>query len=228
MEVRQVLARLMVLEEEERGALAARLHDGPVQDLLATRYLLDLTGLALRRSGTVGGGGDTSALLARVGVMREGAQDALAGSRAMLGALTARCTDGSGLPAALQAAAEAVAAAGLSVTVHSAPSLERLPAATAVLAWRWAQAVLADAAERRTPTATLTASLVEGGPTAVSVQVVIEAPCEPDLSAPAVVRWLERVRLAGGAASTTATGASITVPMLPLGTIDQSNPTAEA
>lgn len=210
------LARLLVLEEQERGALAGRLHDGPVQDLVATRYLVDLTLIALRRGAVPA----AAALLPdRVVALREGAQDALVGARRMLSSLTARCVDGRGLPAALAAVGEAAEAAGLAVHLTvtttdlgaSEGDLDALPPATAVLAWRCVQALLMDVTERAAGSASVRVRLRGGTPSVLEVGV--DASCEPDLRAPAVAPWIERVRLVGGTAGSSPTGVLLRLPL---------------
>lgn len=201
------LARLLVLEEEERGALAGLLHDGPVQDLVATRYLADLAGLALRRRDG-GTNIDLAGFEDRISALRAGAQDALAGTRRMLGSLTARCLDGTGLPGALAAAAAGAGESGLAVTLVAAdPALEVLPPGTAVLAWRMVQAVLTDCAARGAAKADV-AARCEGG----ELLLTLSTRCSPNLDSPAVAPWTARVGIFGGSTATGPTGLTVRLP----------------
>lgn len=193
------LDRLLVLEERERGALADRLHDGPLQDLVATRYLADLTVQAAARSAT------PATVAERLGAVRDAAQDALVGTRRLLGSLTARCADGTGLTQALAALGTAAGAAGgggggLAVEVQAADA-GTLPPGIAIVAYRLVQALLADTAERGATTA-----VVRARRTSEALEVSVAGSVSPDLEAPAVARWVVRIGMLGGTILTDPTG----------------------
>jgi len=201
------LDRLLVLEERERGALADRLHDGPLQDLVATRYLADLTVQAAARSAT------PATVAERLGAVRDAAQDALVGTRRLLGSLTARCADGTGLTQALAALGTAGggaggaaggraggAAGGLAVEVQAADA-GTLPPGIAIVAYRLVQALLADTAERGATTA-----VVRARRTLEALEVSVAGSVAPDLEAPAVARWVVRIGMLGGSILTDPTG----------------------
>ncbi len=192
------LDRLLVLEERERGALADRLHDGPLQDLVATRYLADLTVQAAARSAT------PASVAERLGAVRDAAQDALVGTRRLLGSLTARCADGTGLTQALAALGTAAGAAGggggLAVEVQAADA-GTLPPGIAIVAYRLVQALLADTAERGATTA-----VVRARRTSEALEVSVAGSVAPDLEAAAVARWVVRIGMLGGTILTDPTG----------------------
>jgi len=193
------LDRLLVLEERERGALADRLHDGPLQDLVATRYLADLTVQAAARSAT------PATVAERLGAVRDAAQDALVGTRRLLGSLTARCADGTGLTQALAALGTAAGAAGgggggLAVEVQAADA-GTLPPGIAIVAYRLVQALLADTAERGATTA-----VVRARRTSEALEVSVAGSVSPDLEAAAVARWVVRIGMLGGTILTDPTG----------------------
>ncbi len=193
------LDRLLVLEERERGALADRLHDGPLQDLVATRYLADLTVQAAARSAT------PATVAERLGAVRDAAQDALVGTRRLLGSLTARCADGTGLTQALAALGTAAGAAGgggggLAVEVQAADA-GTLPPGIAIVAYRLVQALLADTAERGATTA-----VVRARRTSEALEVSVAGSVAPDLEAAAVARWVVRIGMLGGTILTDPTG----------------------
>jgi len=198
------LDRLLVLEERERGALADRLHDGPLQDLVATRYLADLTVQAAARSAT------PATVAERLGAVRDAAQDALVGTRRLLGSLTARCADGTGLTQALAALGTAAAGAaggaagggggGLAVEVQAADA-GTLPPGIAIVAYRLVQALLADTAERGATTA-----VVRARRTSEALEVSVAGSVAPDLEAAAVARWVVRIGMLGGTILTDPTG----------------------
>lgn len=193
------LDRLLVLEERERGALADRLHDGPLQDLVATRYLADLTVQAAAHSAT------PATVAERLGAVRDAAQDALVGTRRLLGSLTARCADGTGLTQALAALGTAAGAAGgggggLAVEVQAADA-GTLPPGIAIVAYRLVQALLADTAERGATTA-----VVRARRTSEALEVSVAGSVAPDLEAAAVARWVVRIGMLGGTILTDPTG----------------------
>jgi len=211
------LDRLLVLEERERGALADRLHDGPLQDLVATRYLADLTVQAAARSAT------PATVAERLGAVRDAAQDALVGTRRLLGSLTARCADGTGLTQALAALGTAGGAAGgaagggggLAVEVQAADA-GTLPPGIAIVAYRLVQALLADTAERGATTA-----VVRARRTSEALEVSVAGSVAPDLDAPAVARWVVRIGMLGGTILTDPTGTTKARLAMPAGAVPE-------
>jgi len=216
------LDRLLVLEERERGALADRLHDGPLQDLVATRYLADLTVQAAARSAT------PATVAERLGAVRDAAQDALVGTRRLLGSLTARCADGTGLTQALAALGTAGggaggaaggraggAAGGLAVEVQAADA-GTLPPGIAIVAYRLVQALLADTAERGATTA-----VVRARRTSEALEVSVAGSVSPDLEAPAVARWVVRIGMLGGTILTDPTGTTTARLPMPAGAVPE-------
>jgi signal transduction histidine kinase len=216
------LDRLLVLEERERGALADRLHDGPLQDLVATRYLADLTVQAAARSAT------PATVAERLGAVRDAAQDALVGTRRLLGSLTARCADGTGLTQALAALGTAAGAAGgaagggaggaaggLAVEVQAADA-GTLPPGIAIVAYRLVQALLADTAERGATTA-----VVRARRTPEALEVSVAGSVAPDLEAPAVARWVVRIGMLGGTILTDPTGTTTARLPMPAGAVPE-------
>ena len=213
------VTRLIVLEELERGDLASRLHDGPAQDLIATRYLLDLAVAASARSGAGGAGG---AVIEQLAGARTSAHDGLTAVRRMLGSLTARCCDGTGLAVALQVAAEQSGADGVAAAVDADPDdgqLDGLPPACAIVAWRLAQVVLA-AAPRPAPPSDRP-SVAPPGPLVPVVRaragdgvlrLDLVVPVAVDPLAPTVARWLERVTLVGGTSTVGPAGITAILP----------------
>ena len=228
LDVLDALDRLLVLEEQDRGALADRLHDGPLQDLVAARYLADLTLHALRALPPVDA---LPAVTARATAVRDADQDALVATRRLLGSLTARCTDGRGLPAALTAVAGSVASAGLTADVVAGPDsgeLDALRPGTAVVAHRLAQALLVDAAARGATTATVRAERVppsyDGAPAVL--RVVVTGTVTPDLEEPGVARWVARAGLLGGHVATGPAGTTVHLPLHRPGPPATAPPTA--
>lgn len=210
------LDRLLVLEERERGALADRLHDGPLQDLVATRYLADLTVQAAARSAT------PATVAERLGAVRDAAQDALVGTRRLLGSLTARCADGTGLTQALAALGTAGGAGGgggggggLAVEVQAADA-GTLPPGIAIVAYRLVQALLADTAERGATTA-----VVRARRTSEALEVSVAGSVAPDLEAPAVARWVVRIGMLGGSILTDPTGTTTARLPMPAGAVPE-------
>lgn len=219
------LDRLLVLEERERGALADRLHDGPLQDLVATRYLADLTVQAAARSAT------PATVAERLGAVRDAAQDALVGTRRLLGSLTARCADGTGLTQALAALGTAGGGAGgggrgaaggaarggggLAVEVQAADA-GTLPPGIAIVAYRLVQALLADTAERGATTA-----VVRARRTSDALEVSVAGSVAPDLEAPAVARWVVRIGMLGGTILTDPTGTTTARLPMPAGAVPE-------
>ena len=177
------IAELIVVEETERGAVGARMHDGPVQDLLATRYLTDLALSAAAK------GADADTLRARLESIREAAALALVGSRQLMADLNARGTDGLGLADALLASAESIApAASVSIGGADDPELGQLPPAVAVTAYRLAGALLR-ACESPAPHL----DVRRGGQTLTLT--LDSAVC---LDHPEVAGWVRRVTALGG------------------------------
>ncbi len=186
----QTAARLTVLDEADRGLMAGRFHDGPVQDLLATRYLTDLALSAAAK------GADAGTLTLRLEAIRDAAATALTGSRALLGELTARSVDGRNLTGALHAAAGDDLA--LSTGNAADAELPALPPAVAVLAHRLVRALRRSAA-------------ISPGPGGIPVPVSVthsasslQLTCDAtvDLTAPELAGWLERAHLLGALVAT--------------------------
>lgn len=213
------LTHLLVLEERERGALAGALHDGPIQDLVATRYLADLAAVALRRQA----GSEVIDLadpLSRAVAVRDASQEALVAARRVLSSLTARCLDGTGLPDALTAAAAAAGQIGLTVAlVVQTEQIDALPPAVAVVAWRLTQALLADLAGRGATVATVEAHRVGD-----VLRISVTAPLSSGLGAPAVARWVDRAALFGGSIDSEPTGISVLLPLIPDSPLPPTHP----
>lgn len=187
---RLTLDDLIVVEENERGSVGARLHDGPLQDLLATRYLTDL---ALRAAAR---GADVDALRAQLEAIRAAASTALAGHRKLLAELTARATTGRGLAGALRAAAASIAPAALVETgdAHDG-ELGELPPAVAVTAYRLAVCLL-----RVCETVSPVLRVRRTGDTLV---VDLDSPVA--LAEPEVAGWVARAVAIGGSVASGAT-----------------------
>lgn len=184
------VADLIVVEEAERGAAGARLHDGLVQDLLAARYLADLALSAAAK------GADVETLRVRLESIREAASLALAGSRRMMADLTARGTDGVGLAGALRSTAASVLPAATVVTGDDSDSeLGELPPATAVTAHRLAGALL-----RVCASAAPILTVRRDGHT---LTLTLDAPV--DLDRPEVSGWVTRATALGGSVASGAT-----------------------
>lgn len=182
-ERRRIAARFIEATERERAELAGALHDGPLQTLVAARYVTDMAGMALRD-----GSFDEA---------RQGVQDGLVHARRALWQLRPHAADGQDLPGALDSlAAQLADYIGLRVDVVSDGVPPALPPAVASAAFRVAQEMLCAAVRDRAATrATVTAEL--DGDTLVVVVTddgvgqVVEVPA-------GLARWREWVSLLGG------------------------------
>ncbi|MEO6714919.1 MAG: histidine kinase, partial [Mycobacteriales bacterium] len=144
---RRVAARIIDATERERAELAGQLHDGPLQSLVAARYVTDMAGMALRD-----GSFDEA---------REGVQAGLVNARRALWQLRPHAVDGQDLAGALTSLGRQLGDyLGLRVEVHCDGVPAILPPAAASAAFRVAQEMLCAAVRDRAATrATVTAEI---------------------------------------------------------------------
>jgi signal transduction histidine kinase len=182
---------LLVLEEQDRNAVAASLHDGPVQGIVAMRFLADLASTALDR-------GDLVAVADRLAELRAAAQEAQAETRRTMRALHGRCLDGEGLAEALESHAVASHAGGGPLTVVRLDYTGAVPVVVAITLHRVAQAALSEAHHRGALAAAIEVVAADGG-LRLTVTDHGRRP-DPTLSpsSSALARWSARVPLLGG------------------------------
>ncbi len=183
LERRRLVVRFIDATEHEREELAGELHDGPLQSLVAARYVTDMAGLAVRD-----GSFDEA---------RKGVQDGLVSARRALWQLRPHAADGVDLAGALQnLGGQFGEFAGLRVTVASGDLPAQMPPSVASAAFRLVQEMLRASARERAATAATVATEVDGGVLVVTVTddgvgQVVEVP-------PGLARWREWVSLLGG------------------------------
>jgi len=226
---RELAARLLLLEEQDAGAVAGELHDGVIQGLVATRYLVDLMVAGLRRA-------DRAPALADLLGLQAAAQEALRSGRVVLSQVQSRCSDGRGLPGAIEAVAAAARRAGLSVDLAIATLPDRLESVTCLVAHRLTRAATADALARGAGAVRLRVGTTDTG---------LEVDADDDGSVPVAVpsstptgaaldRWRERAALVGGhvdvAVAATGLRVRVWLPDAELAAVAQSGraPTATA
>lgn len=182
-EKRRIAARFIEATERERSELAGQLHDGPLQSLVAARYVTDMAGLAVRD-----GSFDEA---------RQGVQAGLVSARRALWQLRPHAADGLDLPGALQSLGGQLGDyIGLRVAIVTDGVPSALPPAVASAAFRLAQEMLCAAVRDRAAThATVTVQISERtlllGVTDDGVGQVVEVPA-------GLARWREWVSLLGG------------------------------
>jgi signal transduction histidine kinase len=183
LERRRLVVRFIDATEREREQLAGELHDGPLQSLVAARYVTDMAGLAVRD-----GSFDEA---------RQGVQDGLVSARRALWQLRPHAADGIDLAGALHnLGGQLGESAGLRVTVSSEDLPAVIPPSIGSAAFRLVQEMLRTSALERAATAATVAAEVDGGVLVVTVTddgvgQVVEV-------APGLARWREWVSLLGG------------------------------
>ena len=182
-ERKRIAARFIDATETDRAELAAQLHDGPLQSLVAARYVTDMAGMALR---------DGS-----LDEARQGVQAGLVDARRALWQLRPHASDGHDLPGALGSLAKQLLDyIGLKVEVSCDQVPADLPPAVASAAFRIAQEMLCAAVRDRAATRASVSALVEENTLVVvvtddGVGQVVEVPA-------GLARWREWVLLLGG------------------------------
>lgn len=182
-ERRRLAVRFIEATEREHEELAGQLHDGPMQSLVAARYVTDMAGMAVRD-----GSFDEA---------RQGVQAGLVQARRALWQLRPHASDGHDLAGALQSLAEQLADyIGLRVDVVAEGLPPTLPPAVASAAFRVAQEMLCAsvrdrAAARASVTAQIDGDLLILVVTDDGVGQVVEVPA-------GLARWREWVSLLGG------------------------------
>jgi signal transduction histidine kinase len=184
-------AELVMLEELEHDALGERLHDGPVQDLLAVRYLTDIASSALVR-------GDLGVVGARLEELRGAAQQAQSETAQAMRALRARCVDGLGLVEAIEGHAATTHSAGGPSTVVQGSIDVALRPVVAVAMHRVAQAALWEARRRGASHARIALELTPGVLRLVMTDDGPLADPEPSVATSTLARWGRRVGRLGG------------------------------
>jgi signal transduction histidine kinase len=188
---------LLRIEEAERAALAAALHDGILQELLASRYLVDL---ALRAAGT-------DAVTTPLAEARETLSHALRVARSTLSGLGVATVERYGLTAALEDLAGRHAAAGLAVTVR-APHEPSARGVMAVTAYRVVQAALA--AATRGPVDLL---VTPADPASLEIVVTAADLAVTGEGSATLDRWGERVELLGGTQTRSKVAVRVRLPL---------------
>jgi signal transduction histidine kinase len=182
-ERRRLVARFIDATERERAELAGQLHDGPLQSLVAARYVTDMAGMALR-DGTF----DEA---------RRGVQAGLVSARRALWQLRPHAADGADLAGALQSLGEKLGeATGLRVSIDASALPAQMPPSVASAAFRLAQEMLSASVRERAATRATVSAEVDGDVLVVTVTddgvgQVVEVP-------PGLARWREWVSLLGG------------------------------
>ena len=182
-EGRRIAARFIDASERERAELAGQLHDGPLQSLVAARYVTDIAGMALR---------DGS-----LDEARQGVQAGLVHARRALWQLRPHASDGRDLAGALDSLAGQLADyIGLRVVVTADGVPAVLPPAVASAAFRVAQEMLCAAVRDRAATRALVSVEIDGDTLVLvvtddGVGQVVEVPT-------GLARWREWVSLLGG------------------------------
>ncbi|MDQ1709516.1 MAG: two-component system, NarL family, sensor kinase [Frankiaceae bacterium] len=180
---RRIAARIIDATERERDELAGQLHDGPLQSLVAARYVTDMAGMKLRD-----GSFDEAS---------EGVQAGLVNARRALWQLRPHAVDGQDLPGALSSLGKQLGDyIGLRVEVVTDGVPPALPPAVASAAFRVVQEMLSAAVRDRAATRASVTAQVEG---ATLVVVVSDDGVGQVVEIPAgVARWREWVSLLGG------------------------------
>ena len=182
-ERRRIAARFIDASECERAELAAQLHDGPLQSLVAARYVTDMAGLAVRD-----GSFDEA---------RQGVQDGLVHARRALWQLRPHAADGQDLAGALENLGKQLADyIGLRVEVSCAGVPASLPPAVASATFRLVQEMLSAAVRDRVATRASVTVVIEDDTLTVvvtddGVGQVVEVPA-------GLARWREWAALLGG------------------------------
>jgi len=182
-ERRRLVARFIDATERERAELAGQLHDGPLQSLVAARYVTDMAGMALR-DGTF----DEA---------RRGVRAGLVSARRALWQLRPHAADGADLAGALQSLGEKLGeATGLRVSIDASALPAQMPPSVASAAFRLAQEMLSASVRERAATRATVSAEVDGDVLVVTVTddgvgQVVEVP-------PGLARWREWVSLLGG------------------------------
>jgi signal transduction histidine kinase len=180
---RRLVARFIDATERERAELAGQLHDGPLQSLVAARYVTDMAGLALRD--------------ATFDEARRGVQAGLVNARRALWQLRPHASDGTDLAGALESLGRQLSDfIGLHVelTVSALPA--QMPPSVASAVFRLVQEMLSASVRERAATSATVAAEIDGGTLVVTVTddgvgQVVEVP-------PGLARWREWVSLLGG------------------------------
>jgi signal transduction histidine kinase len=182
-ERRRLVARFIDATERERAELAGQLHDGPLQSLVAARYVTDMAGLALR-DGTF----DEA---------RRGVQAGLVNARRALWQLRPHAADGADLAGALESLGEKLGeSTGLRVELDAPALPPQMPPSVASAAFRLVQEMLSTSVRERAATRATVSAEVDGAVLVVTVTddgvgQVVEVP-------PGLARWREWVSLLGG------------------------------
>ncbi len=178
------------LDELDRKQLAGDLHDGLVQSLVASRYLLDLA-VSTWPDGP----------LPWIEAVRESIQAALADGRGLLNSVQPRVRAGRGLRVALE---DLCAGAAIPTELH-APPLTEPPAdqaaepalVAAAAAYRFVQAALCDLQARGAEAVDVRYVAGASG-LSIDVSAVGDRPAWPDEPGDGIRRWVTRVELMGG------------------------------
>lgn len=180
---RRIAARFIEASEREHEELASQLHDGPLQSLVAARYVTDIAGLALR---------DGS-----LDEARQGVQAGLVHARRALWQLRPHASDGQDLAGALQSLATQLGDyIGLRVEVETLGVPPVLPPSVASAAFRLSQEMLCAAVRDRAATRALVSLELDAN---MLVLVVTDDGVGQVVEVPAgLARWREWVSLLGG------------------------------
>jgi signal transduction histidine kinase len=182
-ERRRLVAHFIDATERERAELAGQLHDGPLQSLVAARYVTDMAGMALR-DGTF----DEA---------RRGVQAGLVDARRALWQLRPHAADGADLAGALASLGEKLGeATGLRVSLDASALPAQTPPSVASAVFRLVQEMLSASVRERAATKATVSAEVDGDMLVVTVTddgvgQVVEVP-------PGLARWREWVSLLGG------------------------------
>ena len=182
-ERRRLAVRFIEATEREHEELAGQLHDGPMQSLVAARYVTDMAGMAVRD-----GSFDEA---------RQGVQAGLVQARRALWQLRPHASDGQDLAGALKSLAQQLPDyIGLRVDVVADGIPVTLPPAVASAAFRVAQEMLCAAVRDRAATRAAVTAEIDGDMlillvTDDGVGQVVEVPA-------GLARWREWVSLLGG------------------------------
>lgn len=180
---RRLVGHFIDATERERAELAGQLHDGPLQSLVAARYVTDIAGMALRD--------DT------FDEARRGVQAGLVDARRALWQLRPHAADGVDLAGALESLGNQLGEGlGLRVELTAAGLPPQLAPSVASAVFRLVQEMLkASVSERAATRATVSADVDEDmlvvTVTDDGVGQVVEVP-------PGLARWREWVSLLGG------------------------------
>lgn len=182
-ERRRLVTRFIDATERERAELAGQLHDGPLQSLVAARYVTDMAGMALR-DGTF----DEA---------RRGVQAGLVNARRALWQLRPHAADGADLAGALESLGGQLGEfIGLRVEIDALALPAQMPPTVASAVFRLVQEMLSASVRERAATQATVSAEVDGDVLVVTVTddgvgQVVEVP-------PGLARWREWVSLLGG------------------------------